>query len=337
MAQMPRIPKGVLCVAAAFCCGLLALAAACPAPACAGDPAPMRFIPQWSPQAQFAGYYVALAKGFYARYGLDLTILRGGPEAPAGEALAQGQADFATLFLTGGLQLRSRDVPVVNVAQIVQRSALMLVAKKSSGILSPADLEGRRVSIWADFALQPRTFFRHHGLDVNEVAQGYTLNLFLMGGVDAASAMWYNEYHTLLNSGLDPEELTTFLLADLGFNFPEDGIYCLEQTLRAHPDQVRGFVQASLEGWHDAFQHPEEALDIVMTHVQAANLPTTRIHQKWMLDRMKAIIFPPETGVPPGFLAQDVYQRVAADLFEAGIINDTVPYRIFYDPRPSAR
>ena len=334
---MSHIPKSVVFVAVAVWYGLMALWVACPASLSASDPVPMRLIPQWSPQAQFAGYYVALNKGFYARHGLDLTILRGGPEAPSGEALAKGQTDFATLFLTGGLQLRSQGVPVVNVAQIVQRSALMLVAKKSSGILAPADLDGKRVSIWADFALQPRAFFRRHGLYVTEIPQGYTLNLFLMGGVDAASAMWYNEYHTLLNAGLDSEELTTFFLADLGFNFPEDGIYCLESTLNAHPDRVRGFVQASLEGWRYAFEHPEEALDIVMARVQAANLPTNRVHQKWMLQRMEEIIFPPETRTAPGFLDENVYQTVAADLFEAEIINHTVPYRIFYAPRPSAR
>jgi NitT/TauT family transport system substrate-binding protein len=322
------ISAGVLLLALLFGAGSGAFAA---------DLLPLRFIPQWSPQSQFAGYYVALAKGYYEQHGLAVTILKGGPDAPASEALASGEADVATLFLSSGLQLRARGVPVVNVAQMVQRSALMLVAKKSKGILAPQDLEGKRVSLWDDFAVQPRAFFRRHGLYVDVIPQGYTLNLFLMDGVDAASAMYYNEYHTLLNAGLDPEELTTFHLADLGFNFPEDGIYCLAQTLAEYPEAMRGFVQASLEGWRDVFRHPEEALDIVMGHVRAAKLPTNRVHQKWMLDQMAPLIFPPGDDTPPGFLEQDTYRTVAADLFEAEIINDTVPYRIFYDPRPSAR
>jgi NitT/TauT family transport system substrate-binding protein len=329
---MPR--KRVLFAAVAFWYGLTALWAVCPASA--GAPIPMRFIPQWSPQAQFAGYYVALRKGFYARCGLDLTILRGGPDAPAGKALEEGRADFATLFLTAGLQQRARGLPLVNVGQIVQRSALMLVAKKARGILSPADLEGKRVSLWADFSVPPTAFFRRQGIYVQIVPQGYTLNLFLMDGVEAASAMWYNEYHTLLNAGLDPEELTTFFLADYGLNFPEDGIYCLESTLADHPQAVRCFVQASIEGWRYAFTHRAEALDIVMEHVQAANLPTNRVHQKWMLQRMQDVIFPPESNVPAGFLGEETYGAVAADLFEAQIINVTVPYRAFYDPRFSA-
>ncbi len=306
-----------------------------PATVFAGGLKQMSFIPQWSPQAQFAGYYVAQAKGFYQKCGLDLRILRGGPETPSSKALREGKADFATLFLTGGIQLRSNGVPVVNVAQIVQRSALMLIAKKSRGILSPADLAGKTVSIWEEFSLQPKAFFRRNRLDVDIIPQGYTLNLFLMDGVDAATAMWYNEYHTVVNSGLDPDELTTFFLADYGLNFPEDGIYCLEQTLQKNPALVRCFVQASLDGWRYAFDHTEEALDILMEHVREANLPTNRVHQKWMLERMEEIIFPADSDIPPGFLEKDEYEFVAAELFQAEIIKNIVHYEIFYDPGPS--
>lgn len=320
-----------------FLSGLLAASLLSAQPARAESLKQVVFIPQWSPQAQFAGYYMALSKGFYQNCGLDVAFLRGGPETPAGEALSKGRADFATLFLTGGMELRSRGIPVVNVGQIVQRSALMLVAKKSSGIRDPADLDGRRISMWEGFSAQPLAFFRRNKVYPDVIPQGYTLNLFLMGGVDAATAMWYNEYHTILNSGMDPDELTTFFLAEHGFNFPEDGIYCLESTLKEKPALVRCFVQASLQGWRYAFDHPEEALDVVMAHVNEAKLPTNRVHQKWMLNRMQDIIFPPDSNLAPGFLEQQEYEFVAAELFEAGIITEIAPYRIFYDPSPSSR
>jgi len=58
------------------------------------------------------------------------------------------------------------------------------------------------------------------------------VNLFLRDGVDVVSAMWYNEYHTIINSGLNPDELTTFFFHEHGLNFPEDGIYTLEETFK---------------------------------------------------------------------------------------------------------
>ena len=303
----------------------------------ASSPRQVRFIPHWAPQAQFAGYYVAQEKGYYARRGLDVEILRGGPDNPADKALIEGGAEFASLFLSNGLILRSQGVPAVNVAQIVQRSALLLVAKKTSGILSPIDLDGRRVSVWPEFSAQPLAFFRRYHLDVDVLPQGYTLNLFLMDGVDAASAMWYNEYLTVIHSGINENELTVFHLTDYGHNFPEDGIYCLESFLRSEPELVRNFVQASLEGWLYAFEHPDEALDLVMDRVQAANLPTNRVHQRWMLARMQDIILPSGSDIVLGRLEEKDYEMVAAELYEAGAITRIFPFRAFHDQRPASK
>jgi len=306
-----------------------------PTPAHAETLKPVTFLPQWSPQAQFAGYYVAEAKGFYKRRGLAVTILRGGPEQPAGDQLAAGQVDFGTLFLTEGIARRDQGTPLVNVGQIVQKSALMLVARKASGIRTPRDFNGRRVSVWEDFNLQPLAFFQRNNVDVTIVPQGYTLNLFLMGGVDAASAMWYNEYYAILNSGIDADEMNTFLLADHGLNFPEDGIYCREETLLRDPEMVRAFVQGSIEGWRHAFDHPEEALTIVMARVNAANLPTNRGHQKWMLARMGDIIRPAGGTAPMGTLTEAEFRFVAGQLRESGIIETIPDFLEFYDPTPS--
>ena len=117
----------------------------------------------------------------------------------------------------------------------------MLVAKKSSGIQTPKDIQGKKVGLWeGDFRIQPQSFFQRHNLAVRIIPQSTTLNLFLRGGVDVASAMWYNEYHMLLATGLDADELTIFFLADHDLNFPEDGIYCMEDTFKNHPGKIVG-------------------------------------------------------------------------------------------------
>jgi NitT/TauT family transport system substrate-binding protein len=91
-------------------------------------------IPLWSPQSQFAGYYVALDKGIYARHGIDLTILKGGAGHSPAQSLKNGQADFAVLWLTTALHHRFAGTKLVNVSQIIQRSSMMLISRKSSGI-----------------------------------------------------------------------------------------------------------------------------------------------------------------------------------------------------------
>jgi len=100
-------------------------------------------LPHWIPQAQFAGLYVAKDLGIYEKYGLDVTIITGGFDHPGIEYLKQGKVDFVTLFLSAAIQERSKGLKLINVAQTSQRSAQVLVAKKTSGISEPADLDGK--------------------------------------------------------------------------------------------------------------------------------------------------------------------------------------------------
>jgi len=152
----------------------------------------------------------------------------------------------------------------------------------------------------------------------------------LRGGVDVCSAMWYNEYHLILNSGFDADALTTFLMSDHGFNFPEDGIYCLEKTFRRDPQLCHRFVKASIEGWQYAFRHPEEALSIVMKWAQEGNAGTNRVHQKWMLDRMKDIILYPNEKDSLGVLSGEDYKRVTREYARNGLIQRVPSFSEFF-------
>jgi NitT/TauT family transport system substrate-binding protein len=290
------------------------------------------FLPHWIPQAQFAGYYMAAEKGFCRQQGLEVEILEGGPRKRVGEALASGRADFASHFLSAALKMRDEGTPVVHLAQITQRSALMLVAHKSRGIESVKDLDGKKVSLWADFTAQPNALFRKYNLRVNTIPQSPTINLFMRGAVDAASAMWYNEYHLFLNSALNEDEVTVFFFDKYGLNFPEDSIVCLEQTWRTRAGMCRKLVAATLEGWRYALSHREETLETVMKRAGAAQTGTNRSHQRWMLDRMCELILPVDQGVPMGELSRDAYERVARELKSSGQLQTTPAFEEFHAP-----
>lgn len=314
-----------------FLCACLLLLVPPPAHGAEGSLKKATFIPQWVPQAQFAGYYVAQEKGIYRKHGIDLTILSGGPQSPPLDLMKEGKADFATLWLSTGIQARAQGVRLVNVAQMVQRSALMLVAKKSSGILSPGDLNGKKVGLWGPvFQVQPRAFFKKYQLEVKVIPQSFSVNLFLRGGVDAASAMWYNEYHTIIAAGIDPEELTTFLFHEHGLNFPEDGIYVLEERFQRDPDLCKSFVKASIEGWEQAFLHPGETLDMVMKNLKREYIPATRVHQKWMLERMKDLMLARDANPAIGTLLPQDYERVAAGLHGNDLIGEIPDFDTFH-------
>ena len=301
------------------------------APICSAVFKKATLILQWVPQAQFSGYYVARELGLYKKFGIDLTIISGGPDRPPSEFLRDHKADFASLWLSSGLQMRSDGIKAVNIAQIVQRSALMLVAKKSGGIRTLRDIDGKKVGLWGPvFQIQPKALFKKFDLKVTVIPQSFTLNLFLRDGVQLASAMWYNEYHTLLSSGLNPDELVTFFFHEYGLNFPEDGIYTLEDTLEKDADLCKAFVEASLEGWSYGFAHPEKALDIIMNILKKEHVPASRIHQKWMLDRMKDLILPEDERAPTGRLFPKDFFRVASELNKSQLISEIPDFNAFH-------
>ena len=288
------------------------------------------FMPLWEPQAQFAGYYVAVDKGIYARNGIDLKILRAGARHSPVEALEKGIADFAILWLSTALQHRSARIEFVNLAQIIQRSSKMLISKKAAGIKTIADMEGKKVGlVGGDESIPFRTLFAKHHVKVQEVRKSHTVNLFLRGGVDVTSAMWFNEYHTIIDSGIDPDELNVIFLRDQGMNFLEDGIYTMEKTLHKDPALATAFVTASLEGWRYAFDHPDEALDIVLKYMHEAQLPASRMHQKWMLDRMRDLMTPAAPDVEFGQLKEQDYLAVCLALQKQGLIRTYPDYATF--------
>ena len=290
----------------------------------------LSFLPHWSPQTQFAGYYMALHKGFYRQHGIDLNIIQGGPRRSTVAYLRNQQADIATLWLSSALQLADEGVEIVNVGQVIQRSALVLVTKKSSSILKPEQMNGRKVALWpADFQIQPTAFFKKFNLNNTIVTTENPVNLFLRDGVQVASVMWYNEYHTLINSGFDPEEMRLFFFDEVGLNFPEDGIYLRKDIFENDPEAACAFVMASLQGWRYAFAHPEETLDFMLSVMEEAHVPATRVHQRWMLERMHDLMFAAtETNLM--VLQSEDYRRVGDVLLSSGLVHAVPPYESFF-------
>jgi len=297
-----------------------------------GDLRTVRFMPYWVVNSQFAGYYVAVEKGIYEKYGIGMEIIPFRPFLTSCDMVTSGEVDFTAMWLVNAIELRANGADIVNITQPSSRSSAMLITKKSSGIDSVKKMEGKKVGTWSGFEMQPKAFFSKYNINVELISIGSSNNLFLLDGIDVTMANWFDEYHSIINAGFNPDELNVFFFADYGLNFLEDGIYCLSKKRENEPELCRDFVAATLEGWRYAFAHRDEAVDIVVEYAQRQKLPVNRIHQRWMLDRYRDLYLPEGEDEFNSVLSEEDFRFAGEVLLENGLIGKIPAYNEFFRP-----
>ncbi len=254
---------------------------------------------KWLHQAQFAGYYVAADKGYYKDMGLDVELLPGGPDVVPSQKVLTGAADIGVDWVGSLLANRDKGQPLVDIAQFYQSSGMMLIAKKSSGIKTVADLKGRKVGVWTggnefEFRAALDKYKLDNSIDNNKdmtvIKQGFEMDSFLNGQLEAAHAMTYNEYQVVLEAGIKPEDLNIISYNAEGVGMLEDHLFVTEDTLKAKKDVLAKFLAASQKGWQDAVKDQNYAVDAVMKRADKAT--TSRDHQVRMIAEVAKLVAP---------------------------------------------
>ena len=271
---------------------------------------------KWVTQAQFAGYYVALDKGFYAEEDLDVTIKPGGPDILAG-----GGADVTVDWMPAALAAREKGVAMVNIAQPFKSSGMMLTCRKDAGVNSTDDFAGKTLGVWFFGNEFPfLSWMSQLGIatdgsedGVTVLKQGFNVDPILQGQAACVSTMTYNEYWQIIDAGLTLDDLQVFKYEDQGVATLEDGLYVLEKNLDnpEFEDKMVRFVRASMKGWKYAEANPEEAAEIVLDN--DASGAQTEMHQKRMMGEIAKL-----TAGSNGTLDPSDYERTVASLLSGG-------------------
>ena len=276
---------------------------------------------KWVTQAQFAGYYVALEKGFYDEEGLDVTVLPGGPDIAPPQVLAGGGADAMLNWMPSALAAREKGLPVVNIAQPFKSSGMMLTCRKDAGIETTDDFKGKTLGVWFfgnEFPflswmskLELPTEGGEDGVTV--LKQGFNVDPLLQNQAACVSTMTYNEYWQVIDAGLTPDDLNVFKYEEQGVATLEDGLYALEENLAdpAFEDKMVRFVRASMKGWKYAEENPDEAAEIVLDN--DASGAQTEEHQKRMMGEVAKL-----TAGSNGALDEADYERTVQSLLSGG-------------------
>ncbi len=275
---------------------------------------------QWTPQAQFAGYYAALAKGYYQAEGLNVTILPGASNIVPQDVVQRGDAQFGVAWLAKVLVSDETNAHLVNIAQIFQRSGTLQVSFTNENILTPKNLAGKKVGSWGfgqEWELYVALFLA--GInpfeDVNILPQnGTDMSQLLDGSLDAAQAETYNEYALLLETAnpttgklYQPSDFNVLNMEQLGASMLQDGIWANSDWLSQNESTAISFLRATFKGWMYCRDNPEDCVNIVLQ----AQPNLKKNHQRWMMNEVNALIWPSVSNI--GILQQDTWQ-VTVDL-----------------------
>jgi NitT/TauT family transport system substrate-binding protein len=276
---------------------------------------------KWVTQAQFAGYYVAKAKGFYDEEGLNVTIKPGGPDIAPSQVIAGGGADVVIDWMPSALAAREKGLPLVNIAQPFAASGMMLTCLKETGITTPADFADKTLGVWFYGNEYPfLSWMSQLGLKtdgsaggVTVLKQGFNVDPLLQKQAACISTMTYNEYWQVIEAGVKPEDLVTFKYQDEGVATLEDGLYVMEDKLAdpAFEDKMVRFVRASMKGWKYAEANSDEAAMIVLENDETG--AQTEEHQKRMMGEIAKL-----TAGSTGALDVAAAEKTVATLMAGG-------------------
>lgn len=283
---------------------------------------------KWQHQFQFAGYYAALAKGYYREAGLDVDIVPAQPGEDGVQKVLSGQAEFG-VGTSELMLLRDQGQPVVVLAVIFQHSPLALISLKKDGIQTVQSLKNGNLMIEPGSA-ELFAYLRREGLGTDRIKllpHSSNIDDLIAGRVIGMSVYITDEPFALVQS---QREYLLFSPRAAGIDFYGDNLFTTEAQLKAHPERVKAFRQASLRGWDYAMRHPDEIAALIHDHYSSRHsLDHLRFEASQMAPLLQTAL------IESGHMYLGRWRHIAEIYAELGMLKPDFDLDGFvYDPTP---
>jgi len=284
--------------------------AATPTPAL--TPIIVQFL--WTHQAQFAGFYAADQKGFYADEGLAVTFLEGGVNVDRWTSVLDGTAQFGIAGADEMILARSEGKPVRAIATIYRRSPVVFITLADSGITRPEDFVGKQIRAPANTVPALHAITARVGVSPSqytEVSLPSDLALFATGEVPIWGVYLTGFVVAAQQAGY---QLNIIYPDEYGVHFYADTLFTTDDLIANNPDLITRFLRATLKGWTYAVENPSDVPAMVQK-VQPAADATLEI------GRMTASIPLVNTGEDHiGWMKQEIWTGMEQTLREQGVL-----------------
>ena len=266
---------------------------------------------KWRHQFQFAGYYMAQAKGYYRAAGLEVELHangEGGVMRSPGDDVVAGRAAFGVTN-AGLIKRFANNQPVIALAAILQHSAVCWLTLDRPDIRSFGDLAGKRLRLLGPGSEESLSLLAPFDGEhiprsrLTLIPADMGIQDLIDGKVDAIDAYTTNEPFLLAQRGI-PYQL--FMPRSYGIDFYGDVLFTSREMVDNHPEQVQAFLQASLRGWRYALDHVDETIAVIQQHYRP---DLSREHLRFEADTMRDLMQPDLIAI--GHMNPNRWRRIA--------------------------
>ncbi|MGA2053014.1 MAG: ABC transporter substrate-binding protein [Opitutales bacterium] len=200
----------------------------------------------WFPEPEHGGLYQALAKGYFAEEGLNVTLLPGGSNVLVTQFVGTGQAEIGQSATTQVIEAVAAGLPVINVASLFHRLPTGLIMHADNPVSSFSDLNGKTIMGRPEAVYIPY-LKKKYGINFNVVPQSFGLAQFLQDPSLIQEGYFIAEPYFMEKAGAKVKWLA---LWDSGYD-PAATLFVNTHFAQAHPDELRAFLRAYIRGWKD--------------------------------------------------------------------------------------
>jgi NitT/TauT family transport system substrate-binding protein len=323
---------------------LLILASLCipVVPAVAAEKQPVNFVLDWIIGGRHTGWFAALHKGYYDEEGLAVKISRGFGSGRGIKRAVGGQADISFNDIATAILARAREgAPLKAVMVSYTKHPSAIFTHKKYNIKTPKDLEGATLadSAGSTNVLLFPAFAKSAGFDANKVkwvlvAPNAKMSVFIADKVQGT--LFYNmqlpimQKKTAAQGGVNMIEFGDYL------KLYSNGLLVTEDYLAKNPDLVRRFLRASIKGWEFTFEHPDEAVKMLLKDQPLLDPATSKAEALIVQDLMQS---PEAKKHGLGYMDEGKMRQTRDLMLRLNDVKTTVPLSDIYtnDYLPTSR
>jgi len=286
----------------------------------------------WFHGVEYAGFYTAVDKGYYAEANIEVTLVAGGPETNPLDEVANGNAQFGIGQGDSLIVAKTEGRDFVAVATIFRDNPLAITSLEQDNILKPEDLVGKTVGAYSldlsgysdllFLAFMSRTGLEKDSMQYALIEDFYGANEIKSGRMDAMSGMFATDQQVMTRDAGD--EINLMYYKDYGVDVYINTIFVTGEFMQNNPDLIERFISATMKGYQYAIENTDEAAELALTYDEALDLA-------YQENVMKAQIPFIDTGSGPiGSMDENVWNITQEILLEFDLISAPIDLSTIY-------